>query len=72
MTTRGFFDADGHVYELDYQLIEYLDPAFRGKKERLRQPLINSCDGWHRISLGVSRGAGQPDDCGRDNGKTVD
>ncbi len=58
MTTRGFFDADGHVYELDYQLIEYLDPPFRGKKELLRQPLINSGDGWHRISLGVSRGQG--------------
>jgi predicted TIM-barrel fold metal-dependent hydrolase len=54
--TKGLFDADGHVYELDYQLIEYLDPPFRGRKELLRQPLINSGDGWHRISLGIGRG----------------
>jgi len=52
------FDADGHVYELDYELIEYLDPPLRGKKELLRQPLIPSGDGWHRISLGVRRGQG--------------
>ena len=57
-TTQGLFDADGHVYELDYQIIEYLDPPFRGKKELLRQPLINSGDGWHRIALGVGRGQG--------------
>jgi uncharacterized protein len=56
--TRGLFDADGHVYELDHELIDYLDPPFRGKKELLRQPLINSGDGWHRISLGISRGQG--------------
>lgn len=55
---RGLFDADGHVYELDSELIEYLDPPFRGKKELLRQPLINSGDGWHRISLGISSGQG--------------
>jgi uncharacterized protein len=55
---KGLFDADGHVYELDYQLIEYLDPPFRGRKELLRQPLINSGDGWHRIALGVGRGQG--------------
>jgi hypothetical protein len=55
---QGFFDADGHVYELDYQIIEYLDPPFRGRKELLRQPLINSGDGWHRIALGVARGQG--------------
>ena len=28
-TSRGFFDADGHVYELEYQIIEYLDPCIR-------------------------------------------
>jgi predicted TIM-barrel fold metal-dependent hydrolase len=55
---QGLFDADGHVYELEYQIIEYLDPPFRGKKELLRQPLINSGDGWHRIALGVGRGQG--------------
>ena len=27
MTTRGFFDADGHVYELDYQLTLILPSA---------------------------------------------
>ena len=57
-TSRGFFDADGHVYELDYQIIEYLDPPFRGRNELLHQPLINSGDGWHRIALGVGRGQG--------------
>ena len=58
-TTQGLFDADGDIfYELDYQIIEYLDPPFRGKKELLRQPLINSGDGWHRIALGVGRGQG--------------
>ncbi len=57
-TTQGLFDADGHVYELDYQIIEYLDPPFRGRKELLRQPLINSGDGWHRIALGVGSGQG--------------
>ncbi len=57
-STQSLFDADGHVYELDYQIIEYLDAPFRGKKELLRQPLINSGDGWHRIALGVGRGQG--------------
>src|SRR5574341_2041461 len=56
-SAQRLFDADGHVYELDYQIVEYLDPPFRGKKELLRQPLINSGDGWHRISLGVLRGS---------------
>jgi hypothetical protein len=35
-TTQGLFDADGHVYELDHELIEYLEPPFRGKKEPIK------------------------------------
>lgn len=56
------FDADGHVYELDHVLIEYLDPPFQGRKELLRQPLITSGDGGDAaaLHLAVSSNAVSP------------
>ncbi len=54
---RDVFDADGHVYELGPEILEYLDPPFRGRKELLRNPLFPSGDGWHRLAMGVASGA---------------
>ena len=57
MTTRGFFDADGHVYELDISDLSSISiRRFAAGRSLLRQPLINSGDGWHRIALGVGQG----------------
>ena len=38
-------DSDGHVYELDADLLEFMDPPFRGKEELLRHPLFPTGDG---------------------------
>jgi uncharacterized protein len=51
------FDADGHVYELETDLLEYLDPPYRGRRELLRQPLFPTGDGWHRTARRVGAGA---------------
>ncbi len=52
------FDADGHVYELDHELVDYLDPPYQGRRELLRNPFFPAGDGWHRMALSLARGGG--------------
>lgn len=56
-TDYKVFDADGHVYEMESDLLEYLDPPYRGRQELLRQPLFPTGDGWHRTARRVGTGA---------------
>ncbi len=50
------FDSDGHVYELDSDLLEFLEPPFRGREELLRHPFFPTGDGWHRTGLSMAGG----------------
>ena len=54
----SIFDADGHVYELDHELVDFLDPPYRGRPELLRNPFFPTGDGWHRMALSLARGGG--------------
>lgn len=50
-------DSDGHVYESDADLLEFLDPPYRGKEELLRHPLFPTGDGWHRTGVAMTEGS---------------
>ena len=50
------YDSDGHVYELDADLLEFLDSPFRGREELLRHPFFPTGDGWHRTGLSMAGG----------------
>ena len=49
-------DADGHVMESDRELLEYLEPPFRGHPELLTFPFFPTLDGWHRQVRRVADG----------------
>ncbi len=52
------FDADGHVYELEAELLAYLEPPYRDRQELLRQALFpTTVDGWHRTARRIGAGA---------------
>jgi uncharacterized protein len=55
---QSVFDADGHVYELDHEIVDYLEPPYRGRRELLRNPFFPTGDGWHRMALSLARGGG--------------
>src|SRR5208283_2696711 len=44
-------DADGHVFEPDRELYEFLEPPYRGKQTVLGFPLWPSLDGYHRGAI---------------------
>ncbi len=54
-TNDQIFDSDGHVYEVESDLLDYFDPPYRGRQELLRESLFPT-DGWHRTSQGIARG----------------
>ncbi len=50
MPVNGFdvFDADGHVLELDDELIEYYEGDLADKKRMKTMPIFPALDGWSR------------------------
>lgn len=49
-------DTDGHIFEKDQILFEYLDPPYRGRQDMLALPFFPSLDGFHRLARRVADG----------------
>jgi len=49
-------DGDGHVYERDEEVFEFLEPPYRGKRTLLGFPLWPSIDGFHRGAIHAHMG----------------
>jgi uncharacterized protein len=47
---REVFDTDGHIFERDEIMFEYLEPPYRGRKEVLLYPFFPPPDGFHRMA----------------------
>ena len=43
-------DTDGHIFEKDDIMLEYLEPPYRGRKEVLLYPFFPPPDGFHRMA----------------------
>ena len=43
-------DTDGHIFERDEIMFEYLEPPYRGRKEVLLYPFFPTPDGFHRMA----------------------
>jgi predicted TIM-barrel fold metal-dependent hydrolase len=48
------FDADGHIFEDDSEIFEYLPEPFHGHRELLRSSLFPPMDSWNRTALAIS------------------
>ena len=46
-------DTDGHIFERDEIMFEYLEPPYRGRKEVLLYPFFPPPDGFHRMARRV-------------------
>lgn len=44
------FDTDGHIFEQDSIIFEYLEPPYRGRKELFLYPFFPPPDGFHRMA----------------------
>src|SRR5688572_7637855 len=53
---RPVIDADGHVYENDRELFEYLPPPFRGHTRLFSAPFFPALDGFHRAARKAADG----------------
>jgi predicted TIM-barrel fold metal-dependent hydrolase len=49
-------DTDGHIFEKDGDIFEYLEPPYRGRKELLTLPFFPGFDGFHRMARRVGDG----------------
>jgi len=49
-------DTDGHIFERDANIFEYLEPPYRGRKEILSLPFFPAFDGFHRMARRVIDG----------------
>jgi predicted TIM-barrel fold metal-dependent hydrolase len=61
-------DTDGHIFEKDQDIYEYLESPYRGRKEVLALPFFPGFDGFHRMARRV--GDGRPYVIGADDPKT--
>jgi predicted TIM-barrel fold metal-dependent hydrolase len=46
-------DTDGHIFEKDQDIFEYLEPPFRGRREILALPFFPTLDGFQRMARRV-------------------
>lgn len=61
VTAKGrpaILDADGHVWETDADLFQYLPPPYAGQTQLFTQAFFPSLDGWHRSASRVTDGLG--------------
>jgi len=49
-------DTDGHIFEKDQDIYEYLEPPYRGRKEILALPFFPTLDGFQRMARRVYDG----------------
>ena len=49
-------DTDGHIFEKDELIFEYLEPPYRGRKEMLQFPFFPTLDGFHRMARRLADG----------------
>ena len=56
MPASGIIDADGHVYENDGEIFEFLEAPFRGKRTVLGFPLWPTIDGFQRGAIHAHMG----------------
>jgi uncharacterized protein len=56
---HGLIDADGHVFESDREIFEYLPPPYRGATALFSSPFFPTLDGFHRQALRVLDGKGR-------------
>lgn len=54
--TVPVFDADGHVFESDRELYEFLEPPFRGRETVLGFPFFPTMDGFQRGAIHARMG----------------
>lgn len=48
------YDADGHIFENERQIYEFLPSMFRGHEELLRSSLFPPMDSWNRTALSIA------------------
>jgi uncharacterized protein len=59
------FDADGHVFEREEEIFEYLRPPFQGHRELLRRDMFPPRDLWNRTALSLAGGYREGSTSGR-------
>jgi predicted TIM-barrel fold metal-dependent hydrolase len=47
-------DTDGHIFEKDEVIFEYLEPPYRGRKEILSLPFFPALDGFQRMARRIA------------------
>jgi len=50
------FDTDGHIFEKDDIIAEYLEAPYRGRKELFLYPFFPPPDGFHRMARRIADG----------------
>jgi predicted TIM-barrel fold metal-dependent hydrolase len=50
------FDTDGHIFEKDELIAEYLEAPYRGRKELFLYPFFPPPDGFHRMARRIADG----------------
>ena len=61
-------DTDGHIFEKDQDIFEYMEAPYRGRKEMLAVPFFPTLDGFQRMARRV--GDGRPYVIGADDPKS--
>ena len=61
-------DTDGHIFERDQDIAEYMEAPYRGRKELLTLPFFPTLDGFQRMARRV--GDGRPYVIGPDDPKS--
>jgi predicted TIM-barrel fold metal-dependent hydrolase len=53
-TKLRVFDADGHIFEDERGIFEFLPGVFRGHEELMRSRLFPAMDSWNRTALSIA------------------
>ncbi len=53
-TKLRVFDADGHIFENERAIFDFLPGMFRGREELLRSRLFPAMDHWNRTALSIA------------------
>jgi len=48
------FDADGHIFESQREMFEFLEAPFQGKTNLLHTPFFPAFDDWNRTALSIA------------------
>lgn len=56
MARTAVVDGDGHIFENDAEIFEFLEPPYQGNRIVLAFPFFPTLDGYHRGALTARRG----------------